>query len=53
MCAMGNTWYDYYATETKDYRMGTLTIYSGSKKHNKPKYGFKFVNTDKKRKKRK
>lgn len=43
------------APETKDYRTGTLTVYSSPKKsaNTKPKYGFKFVNTDKRRKKRK
>jgi len=38
---------DWLATETKDYRMGTLTIYGAPKaRRKKPKYGYKFVETD-------
>ena len=37
-----------YFDETKDYRGGTLVIYSSKKRQKiiKPKYGFKFVQTD-------
>ena len=37
----------YDTVETKEYRMGALTIYNAPKaRRKKPKYGFKFVETD-------
>ena len=41
-----------YLDETKDYRQGTLTIYSSKKRQklSAPKYGYKFVQTDKAKK---
>lgn len=40
-----------YIEETRDYSQGTLIIYSSPKrkKVSKPKYGYKFVQTDKKK----
>lgn len=37
-----------YFDETKDYRQGALVIFSSKKRQkiSKPKYGFKFVQTD-------
>jgi hypothetical protein len=40
--------FDDYYPETKDYRMGTASIYRSPKrpKAHPPKYGFKFMHTD-------
>jgi len=42
---------DYWVEETKDYRIGTLSIYRSPKhpKPQKPKYGYKFVQTKEKK----